>query len=326
MSEALRSPKKLRVMIAEHDDTYARRLGRALRPRYELERASSVKEAANHPHRDLADIVLLDLELATGDVDPYVFVRSICDRYPHAAVIVTSADETRRLRMLARRAGAKDYISKSAEVGPDLRYRIEDAYAIHESELRRRVSGDSMIAPAERETLMSDLHKMMQEVVREESRRPKTDVFDSVPMPLQSRLKAFLAGNWKFLLAGLISVSVYLVDFRDKINNFTSDIEEFQSQTSDAVESNTVAIQQLRVKQESDIRDMRKAVTRVHVLSVESTTQLQREIRAANPKVSYPEDTPALRRAKDQVRELKAAEAVFDGSIDEDAERAGEGK
>ncbi len=323
MSDAPRPIKRLRILIAEHDESHARMFERVLR-RYELDRASTVKQTVGHPHKDLADVVLLDLELAMatgGDVDPYVFIRSICDKYQHAAVIATSDDDSRAMRILARRAGAKDYVLKGDEIGPDLRNRVEDAYAMHEADCRRRVSSsDSMIASGERENLLTDLQKMMQEVVREESRRPRTDIFDSVPLPFQARLKGFFVKHWKFLLGGVITVGVYLVDFRDRIHNFAEDIEEFQSKTSEAVESNTVAIRQLKTKQESDIRDMRKAVTRVQVLSVESTTQLQREIRAANPEASYPEDTPALRKAKDQVREFKAAEAVFEGTIGDEEE------
>lgn len=308
-----RSKQRLRVLIAEDDKRHVEHLARLLRPSFDVEATDTFEGMLRYPSKATTDVVLVGLRLPdTMDLDPFDFIKATCESYQHAAVVVLLDDDSRRLTTLLRRAGAKGYIVKGTEERSRLREQLDEAYAAKEYEIGRYSTGESMVLPIDREALMRDVKA----AVHEEIRRPRSDVHDIVPPTFQHKLRKFISDNWKFLGGGLIAALVYLVDFRDRIRNFTTDIETFQAKTSEAVKSNTDKIDSLEVKQRIDVDELTRAVVRVQVLSVESTEQLQREIRVANPRVTFPEDNPTLKKAKDQVREIKATQDLFDEEIE----------
>ncbi len=78
---------------------------------YELTHVSNLAAAVDHLDRDLADVVLLDLDLPDADGDPSA-VEELVRRYPGRPVVVLSATEDATVALETVRRGAQDYLPR----------------------------------------------------------------------------------------------------------------------------------------------------------------------------------------------------------------------
>lgn len=115
MVGAAKTPLRLRLLIVEDDSAFARLLRRRLRgseDRFEVEQVETVRAAREAVERAVPDLVLLDLVLPDGRgldlVQPLDKARY--------AVIVLSAHGDESAAVEAMRAGALDFLTKSASV------------------------------------------------------------------------------------------------------------------------------------------------------------------------------------------------------------------
>ena len=100
-----------RVLIVEDDDAMARLLRDNLRfERYEVERASSAKEAHGRLEAFKPEIVLLDLMLAEGD--GFEVCRALGAQRQRPSIIILTARSSQDDKVRGLDLGADDYITK----------------------------------------------------------------------------------------------------------------------------------------------------------------------------------------------------------------------
>lgn len=305
------------VLLVEDNDSDAEYLRRAMASAFDVKRVESYRELIQVERGLAPDIVLLDLGLPdTAEIDKVVMVRNVVRLFRKSAVVVMTGRDDRELAVKCRGVGAQEYLVKDHIPGSmEIESKLQGALAHRQMEIRQLHAAESITDFVD----PSSIHERIDIAVRrafEESSGPKKKAAET----RGERLKEWLIGHAWQIGAVVVATVLYLVDFRDRIRDYTAETEDFKEETTKSIEANTKAVQQVttdqetdRRKQQADVERLEKAIIESQILQVKATEQIQKEIRAVHPRGQYPEDAPELKAAKKKVDRMEAREKLFEG-------------
>lgn len=306
-------PNRLSVVLVEDEDTDAELILRLLSGQHDVRRLRRYRDLLSiaYETRFQPDIVMLDLGLPdTYGLDQIAMVRNIVREFRTAAIVVLTGMADHEVAVKCRGVGAQEYLFKEpALLRNEIDQKLRGAYAHKQLELRHLSAAESMsdfIDPSALDRrIEAAVNRAVDGVV---ARLRDLNGHDPTPPTPLNKVKAWVRANyWKIISAAAATV-LYLVDFRDRIRDYTRETEEFRVETTKAVESQEKEMGALK----EDVADLQRAIITNQVLQVRSVEQLQREIRIANPRGQYPQDPPELQAAKDAVQEIDARRKLFE--------------
>lgn len=300
------------VVLVEDNDVDADLIRRALRPDFEIHRVTShrallgVATAKRSPDALLVDLGLPD----TADLDKVVMIRDIARAFPRSAVVVLTGLDDRDLAVRCRGVGAQEYVIKDTIlIREEIAQKIHGAIAHKQMEVRQVFAAESVSELFDPSVIDKRLRSAIAEAIQAQRLRAETEAHEMIPTPL-NKVKRWLLGNaWKIVTAAT-AVVLYLVDFRDRIRDYTQETEDFKSTTVQRLDQAAESVEHLQSEQES----LKRAIIQNQILQVRATEQLQLEIRKANPRVTFPDDNPDLQAAKRAAQEYDAAAELFGGT------------
>lgn len=300
---------RLRVILVEDNDADAKLLQRMLVGRFDVERARSIQELIEKSRSADPDIILLDLRLPDGG-DYLSDVLRIVKRFYTTAVIVTTGVEDENLAFDTLKAGAQNYLVKGSFDFNRLHRIIQEAYARKSGELTNlpdkmtsAISSTGLMTP---ETIAKIVAKAVDEKIEKAVRRLKSDVHDVV-MTKGQQFVSWIFKNWTRVLLALGLGGVYVGDVRPTTEASARKIEF----TQENVKGVTEQVSNLSTKQKDDVTKLQEALIKSQSTTIKAFQQLQREIRALNPRANFPQESQELKTAKQEAEAIDIRESLF---------------
>jgi DNA-binding NarL/FixJ family response regulator len=153
----------LRILIADNDIDFARRLKTSLDRQQDMQVVDIVRDgqgAVNSCKESQPDLVLMDLHLPV--LDSIKAIKHIATKNERVRILTTSSTPNDRYAIEAIKAGASGYIEKHNGIDDD---RMANS-------IRQVAEGDVTLNPALAESILKEFHRLTEE---EAQKQPVSD-------------------------------------------------------------------------------------------------------------------------------------------------------